>query len=247
MSYDHSMNASIKLLPPVGVEAALLMLQPLADYFDWTQNEIVSNELTGDHTVEFIIAADQVTQINLFTCGEVPYDFPKIVDAFASSLTDYAEPGYIDLRDHETGDLDNAIATIWYGKELPVAQAKRLHAWYLSCNLMESADVPDAVMGMMKALGCALTAGTDNPVKKDWESPANLFWNELLMAMESLSAIADQYGAKTLSDLMYLQNAILSGRFIEHDGLESSLVEVVALLPSKEQWMSFIELVEPAS
>ncbi len=45
---------------------------------------------------------------------------------------------------------------------------------------------------------------------------AKRFFKELLVSVETLSAIADQYGPRTLADVMYLQNAIAKGTFIDH-------------------------------
>jgi hypothetical protein len=57
---------------------------------------------------------------------------------------------------------------------------------------------------------------------------AKQFFKELLESVETLSAIADQYGPRTLADLMYLQNAVakryfhrsLPGRIIRDGGGE---------------------------
>jgi len=69
---------------------------------------------------------------------------------------------------------------------------------------------------------------------------ASLFMQELLDAVETLSGIAEQHGARTLADLMYLQNAILSGGFIDHYPEESKVLEIASGLPSGGQWSKFI-------
>lgn len=76
---------------------------------------------------------------------------------------------------------------------------------------------------------------------------ARLFWDELLMATESLSAIAEEFGNATLCDCMYLQNALLTGGYIDNDGPEatSKIVDLVAKLPSSETWTKFIHVNEP--
>ena len=65
---------------------------------------------------------------------------------------------------------------------------------------------------------------------------------ELLDSVESLASIADVHGARTLADLMYLQNAILSGGFIDHYQGESNVMEIAQSLPSGEQWAKFIKV-----
>jgi len=69
---------------------------------------------------------------------------------------------------------------------------------------------------------------------------ARLFMQELLDSVETLSGIAEQHGARTLADLMYLQNAILSGGFIDHYPGESKVLEIASGLPSGGQWSKFI-------
>ena len=75
---------------------------------------------------------------------------------------------------------------------------------------------------------------TNNP---DW---AMLFMQELLDSVETLSGIAEQHGARTLADLMYLQYAILSGGFIDHYPGESKVLEIASGLPSGGRWLEFI-------
>lgn len=71
---------------------------------------------------------------------------------------------------------------------------------------------------------------------------ARLFMRELLDSVETLTGIADEHGAQTLSDLMYLQNAILSGGFIDHYPGESSVLDIAAALPSGDLWTKFIKI-----
>lgn len=74
---------------------------------------------------------------------------------------------------------------------------------------------------------------------------AATFFKELLDLTESLTGIADVYGSRTLADLMYLQNAILCGGFIDHYPGESRVLEIVSALPSGEQWSKFIKVGNP--
>ena len=69
---------------------------------------------------------------------------------------------------------------------------------------------------------------------------ARLFMQELLDSVETLTGIAEQHGARTLADLMHLQNAILSGGFIDHYPGESKVLEIARDLPSGEEWSKFI-------
>lgn len=70
---------------------------------------------------------------------------------------------------------------------------------------------------------------------------AKQFFSELLDSVETLRAIADQYGPRTLADLMYLQNAIAKGTFIDHYPGESSVMEVVKGLRSADRWTEYVQ------
>jgi hypothetical protein len=71
---------------------------------------------------------------------------------------------------------------------------------------------------------------------------AAMFFQELLDSVETLAGIVDEHGSRTLADLMYLQNAILKGGFIDHYPGESKALEIAGALPSGEQWSKFIKV-----
>ena len=71
---------------------------------------------------------------------------------------------------------------------------------------------------------------------------ATTFFQELLDSVESLTGIVETHGTRTLADLMYLQNAILSGGFIDHYPDESKVLEIASALPSGERWSTFIKV-----
>ena len=71
---------------------------------------------------------------------------------------------------------------------------------------------------------------------------AKLFMQELLDSVETLSGIADTDGARTLADLMFLQQAVLSGGFIDHCTGESNVLEIAGRLPSGTQWTQYIQV-----
>ena len=72
--------------------------------------------------------------------------------------------------------------------------------------------------------------------------PAMLFFKELMENVETLTGIADLHGARTLADMMYLQNAILDGTFIELYPDESAVLKIVDELPSSAIWRRFIQM-----
>jgi len=71
---------------------------------------------------------------------------------------------------------------------------------------------------------------------------ATVFFKELLDSVDSLTGIAVEHGSRTLADLMYLQNAILGGGFIDHYPDESKVLEIASALPSGSQWSTFIKV-----
>jgi hypothetical protein len=75
------------------------------------------------------------------------------------------------------------------------------------------------------------------------KTAATTYFQELLDSVETLTGIAEQHGSRTLADLMYLQNAILSdGGFIDHYPGESKVLEIASALPSGERWAKFIKV-----
>ena len=69
---------------------------------------------------------------------------------------------------------------------------------------------------------------------------ATEFFNELLDSVETLSGIGELHGDGTLVDLMYLQNAIMTGGYIDNHRDESRVLEIAQALPSGERWAKFI-------
>ena len=77
------------------------------------------------------------------------------------------------------------------------------------------------------------------------ESGAELsarFFAELLDSVESLGGIQEQYADSTLTDLMYLQNAILTGQKVDFWPGETHVDKVLAKLPSADLWLSYHKL-----
>jgi hypothetical protein len=94
------------------------------------------------------------------------------------------------------------------------------------------ADVTDRIL-----VGCEPSA--ENP-KATRAYDAQRFMQELLDSVDTLSGIAESHGVRTLADLMYLQNAILSGGFIDHYPDESKVLDIASALPSGREWSKYI-------
>lgn len=76
----------------------------------------------------------------------------------------------------------------------------------------------------------------------DGAPAAKLFFDELLDSVETLTGIADEHGARTLADLMYLQNAIMKNGFVDHYPGESKVLEIASALPSGDRWTKFVKV-----
>jgi len=115
-------------------------------------------------------------------------------------------------------------------------------------NPILSAWLPDAKAAFERAGGNSRhiqahsTQMSDLSADKTRNNRAELFMQELLDSVETLDGIAEQHGSRTLGDLMYLYNAILSGGFIDHYPGESKVMDIARSLPSGEQWTKFIKV-----
>lgn len=77
---------------------------------------------------------------------------------------------------------------------------------------------------------------------RDAAAKARQFMEELLDSVETLTGIADLYGARTLADLMYLHSAVVSGGFIDYYPGESCVLDVIKPLPSGDQWVQYVKV-----
>jgi len=71
---------------------------------------------------------------------------------------------------------------------------------------------------------------------------AAMFFTELLDSCESIQGIAEEFGQRTLADLMYLQNAILTAGQIDVWPGETRVCEVIQKLPSSGLWLTYTKL-----
>jgi len=74
---------------------------------------------------------------------------------------------------------------------------------------------------------------------------ATKFMDELLESVETLGAIAEQHGVRTLTDLMYMQSSILKDGYIDHHPGESAVLKVLQSLPSSETWLRYVHIDAP--
>lgn len=71
---------------------------------------------------------------------------------------------------------------------------------------------------------------------------ANAFFRELLDSVETLGGIAEVHGFDALTNLMYLQAAIIDNGRIAIDEKSRPTLEIIKELPSASRWMEFVEI-----
>ena len=68
------------------------------------------------------------------------------------------------------------------------------------------------------------------------------FHLELLDSVDSLAGIAEEYGAQTLAFIVYLQQAILNGSYIEvFPEDDPAILGLLEGMPSYDQWIRFVK------
>lgn len=152
MGYDHSLNAAVYFKPAVKIVDALSSLTPLSDYFGWTLADLLENHLDNENSVQITADDGVITHLSIYTCGEVGHSFSDLVQAFAEKLSAIATPSSIELRDHDTGDLENAIQLIWYGDPDEVVQAQRVHAWHEAAAALRGVGIAEDVLTKVASL-----------------------------------------------------------------------------------------------
>ena len=115
-------------------------------------------------------------------------------------------------------------------------------------QLTDTGEIDDENTAWLEHGGEPLVDGlTAHERKTRGYDSAELFMQELLDSVETLAGIAEQHGARTLADLMYLHSAILSNGFVDHYPDESKALDIARNLPSGEQWVKFIKVEYMAS
>lgn len=87
-----------------------------------------------------------------------------------------------------------------------------------------------------------LQARLKTPETADPTTLATRFYEEMLDSFESITELGEQHGSRTLADLIHLQQAILTGSFIDDWGDDSDIITVLGHLPSRDCWMTYVRL-----
>ncbi len=111
MGYAHSMMFNAMVRKGVTVQQVEAALKPLIDYFGRGLNE--GDGVSDDAIFEF---NEENGELDCNTYGDVGYGYYDLVYEVAQNLAAIvAEPGEINLYDHDTGDIENAKTVLLFG------------------------------------------------------------------------------------------------------------------------------------
>jgi len=106
--------------------------------------------------------------------------------------------------------------------------------------VFESQEAPNAPK--LDSKGEAILQSASERNTFDAMEAAAQFNVELFDSVETLGDIAREHGVRTLTDLMYLQDAILTGGFIDAWTANSHVTQVIEKLPSAKRWMEYVAI-----
>lgn len=189
-------------------------------------------------------------------CGGVPdftrfgYEHPQTTVISQEACVGMSDAEVVQGAERMAIVLLNAWGFVFSGESVRNSKNPRaVSAWSVVTSMLEAyngTDLSSAVdSGEMEAEEEMEEEAAVRP--RPDPAAAKQFFNELLDSVETLSAVADQFGPRTLADLMYLQNAITKGTFIDHYQGESSLIEVVKGLRSADRWLAYVQQCDTAS
>ncbi|MCU6502283.1 hypothetical protein LPN04_31260 [Rugamonas sp. A1-17] len=236
------MNAIITFKDNVTIEVAVDALAPLMQHYVWTRDDILNHAiLPGEDFVEIVAEGSYIRCMTIYTCGDVDDSYRTMLTDFARNLSTLAEPGHMELSDHDTPDLQNAIEKIWYGEPTAVEKAQVQCAWLAASDALRAAAVPESTLIF---IAHCLESDVDNAAaiaagKASRADDANLYFDELQTKFGALVDIGREFGQDTVRDLFYVHASILNDTYVEHFKQDSQLLEVLDQLPSASKWTKF--------
>lgn len=111
MGFDHSLNFGASVRPGTPVEEVADAMAAVLHYHGYGADDF--NRLSGDNCLDY---GPENGHLSVYFSGPVSYDHSDRVEQMAASLGRIViEAGEIHLRDFNTGDLENAITTFYFG------------------------------------------------------------------------------------------------------------------------------------
>jgi len=126
MGYDHSLITSTTTKPGTTLEQVVAAVEPITKALGIDGMHAFTKENTvGDDRLFFY---DPVTgELSIETCGEVSWNFDDYIKEAATHLGELTvDAGRFILSNHDTGDLDNARQSIYYGSNSAVKETRFL-------------------------------------------------------------------------------------------------------------------------
>ena len=173
MSYDHSMNLTARLKEGITREQVAEALEPLRDYMGWSKEEVLQGEsLTGDDEIHWEMLGppgDDRLTLSIYTSGETGNGLYEILAKTAKNLSGLVEATYFEHRDHDTGDLENAISRIWVGSDEEINEAQRAKAREDAIDVLRAGGYNETELSLaiafLKDLNCEAPKDAPRPTK----------------------------------------------------------------------------------
>ena len=113
MGYYHSMRLKANIAEGVSVAQVTEALMPIVKYAGHHPDRLFDGGTLGDDEFDF---DEETRELWVSTSGEVGYSYYDLVSEVAQNLGKIAaEPGEIELVDHDTGCIDEAKSIIEFG------------------------------------------------------------------------------------------------------------------------------------
>lgn len=178
--------------------------------------------------------------VHLFTAVRV-----KITGVEAETPTQAIEiaEGRIDLHDLlDNKSIEASLYSLGDGMTVESAEyAEEAPSCYLVDTLLANGEVDDNnATWLGDDLQPLVDGKTTTERKAERNTAAETFMEELQKSVETLTGIAEQHGARTLADLMYLMSAIQTDGHIYADSQFSAVEKIVTALPSGTRWASYM-------
>lgn len=124
MGYDHSLITTTTTRTGTTLEQVVAAVEPIAQALGIdAMHAFTKKNTVGDDRLFFFDLA--TGELSIETCGEVCWTFDDYVKDAATNLGELTvEAGRFILTNHDTGDLDNARESIYYGSNSAVAEKR---------------------------------------------------------------------------------------------------------------------------
>lgn len=128
---DHALNINISYHPNVEFHQLVDALKPLLEYHGVDVEAVKQNKGLAPSNydgIELNQHPDSPNFLHVYTSGDVSESYDNLVAEVAENLTPLCAPTKIELHDHDTAELSDAIRVYWIGDGPDLIQAQRAEA-----------------------------------------------------------------------------------------------------------------------